>query len=273
MKYTHPPKYLYRYRSLRGDQRDFTRDILVNHRLYWATPSMFNDPFDCAPAPFYQISRLKREAHARALLAKQAPHLDKRERKRLAKSAMSHSATEIEAGMRGLQQQMRQEIAVCCLSAQPDHQLMWSHYADSHHGICLRFCTYDEGSPFLTALPVLYSPIRPLINMAAPSPPDLLEKVLLTKSECWSYEMEWRMLDQSSRGSGLRTFPSRFLDGIIFGASVSQEDRREVLSWIERRNHPIELFDARLDDRRYQLVIGPAATRSPEDMQHGRNMS
>lgn len=257
MEYGHPPKHLYRYRSLKGEQREFTRDILVNHRLFWASPAMFNDPFDCAPVQIYEISRLKREAHARAVLAKQAPHLDKRERKRLARSAMSHSVAQIESAMNELQQKMRQEIAFCCLSAQPDHQLMWSHYGDAHHGICLRFSTYDEKSPFLAALPVTYSAIRPILNIAVPSPPDLLEKVLLTKSECWSYEMEWRMVDQSSRGAGHRPFPARFLDGIIFGGGVSKEDRDEVMSWVQRRNHPIEFFNAQLDERCYQLVITP----------------
>lgn len=41
---------LYRYRSLREEDRDFAIDIIANHRVYFASPSSFNDPFDCGPA-------------------------------------------------------------------------------------------------------------------------------------------------------------------------------------------------------------------------------
>lgn len=43
------PKSLYKFRSLSGGSAARTRDILVNHRLWFSTASTFNDPFDSFP--------------------------------------------------------------------------------------------------------------------------------------------------------------------------------------------------------------------------------
>jgi hypothetical protein len=42
---------LYKLKSLTGESRDHTLDIIENSRIYFSSPEQFNDPFDCAP-PF-----------------------------------------------------------------------------------------------------------------------------------------------------------------------------------------------------------------------------
>lgn len=44
------PEYLYKYKSF--DEHYYWRDILLNKRLYMATPSEFNDPFEGRLFPF-----------------------------------------------------------------------------------------------------------------------------------------------------------------------------------------------------------------------------
>ena len=44
----HTPRVLYKYRSLtRKKDRDHTRQLIVDRKLYCASVDEFNDPFDC----------------------------------------------------------------------------------------------------------------------------------------------------------------------------------------------------------------------------------
>ena len=40
---------LYKFRSYSGPSRRWVRQILENSRIYFSTPSQFNDPFDVLP--------------------------------------------------------------------------------------------------------------------------------------------------------------------------------------------------------------------------------
>ncbi|MGT2429382.1 DUF2971 domain-containing protein [Cupriavidus basilensis] len=81
---------------------------------------------------------------------------------------------------------------------------MWAHYADSHKGICLEF---DATSVFMAhAQEVKYSGERAAINFTD-SKDAMLEKALLTKSDHWSYESEWRLI-RYPRWAGSRSVPT-----------------------------------------------------------------
>ncbi|HYG47243.1 MAG TPA: DUF2971 domain-containing protein [Allosphingosinicella sp.] len=248
------PRYLYKFRSLVGEQRGFTRDIIEHRRLYWPMPAQFNDPFDCAPVVVIQGSVLKRESYIRKMVRQEAPHLPKYRRKQLVKLGLSRPIRETELLMADTQQQIRREIGVCSFSESFDHILMWAHYADAHRGICLRFNVRLAGPRFALAFPVTYSPERPVINMVEKRPKALMEQVLLTKADFWQYEREWRLFDHV-RGPGLYEFPPPALDGIIFGAAISAEDREEVTSWASAAKLRSELLQARLDDQLFKLRV------------------
>ena len=40
---------LYKFRSFSGPPRRWVRDVIKSSRIYFSTPSQFNDPFDVAP--------------------------------------------------------------------------------------------------------------------------------------------------------------------------------------------------------------------------------
>ena len=80
---------------------------------------------------------------------------------------------------------------VYCLTPIPDSTLMWSHYAENHKGICLEFQL--DNPVFGSAQEVKYLSSYPkwtplsLMNSNEPH-------VLLTKSDDWQYEREYRII-------------------------------------------------------------------------------
>jgi hypothetical protein len=72
---------------------------------------------------------------------------------------------------------------------------MWSHHADGHRGFCLQFHIKPDIYPFRELLfKVEYPSLYPQINIVR-NREDQTRKVLLTKSDFWKYEKEWRIID------------------------------------------------------------------------------
>jgi hypothetical protein len=69
---------------------------------------------------------------------------------------------------------------------------MWSHYAAKHTGICLEFHLGNE--LFLKAQPVNYECEYPTILSEELYTPETVQKVILTKAECWRCEEEFRLI-------------------------------------------------------------------------------
>ena len=82
------------------------------------------------------------------------------------------------------------------------------------------------------------------------------QKALLTKSSHWAYEEERRILKMNTEGGpGYYKFSPELMTGIIFGARMSDEDKKAVMHWIEGYPTEIPLYEARLNGSRYQLDI------------------
>ncbi len=131
-----------------------------------------------------------------------------------------------------------------CLTSRPDNVLMWSHYADGHKGVVLRFRSIPAlDTPYGLAKPINYvSDIPSLLDLdqlvgifsgtASILEAGILDRILYTKSDIWSYEQEWRL------SAGLGREPSAYfednpfgrndVDGIIFGLRTSDDDKREL---------------------------------------------
>ena len=148
-------------------------------------------------------------------------------------------------------QTVTDQIGVLCLSEVQDNLLMWAHYADSHRGVCLQF----KGEQFLgTAQPILYQRTRPTVNPIVHSHEEMLDRSLLTKSEDWSYEREWRAFHYKS-GAGLYDIPAPSLAGVILGAQISAPNRESVLRWVQARQVPLKLYQATLSEAEFRLRI------------------
>ncbi len=230
---TPPPDSLCKYISLSSPYglRNIWR-ALARNELYFSSPSRFNDPFEYRP-----------RAHD--------PDLK--------------FADEIEPeSLPGIIQELYfQTVAVCCFSAVDpilgSHKgknaaaLLWSHYGDSHRGLCLEFAsTIYNGQ----ALSVRYSDARPA----------KIENPQSIKAREWEYESEYRVsmagiVDGSPKVASAiekyEKFQQHELKRITLGARISEDDREMVLDWIRKRTPPPEARIAELDPDDFRLRSVP----------------
>ncbi len=115
----------------------------------------------------------------------------------------------------------QQELEVCCFSALLYNKLMWSHYAAGYKGYCVEFrvesperfypVIYENEVPDLSQE---YQRFYDMRSEMCANPSLVLNnyenrKVLLrinyplfSKDTCWSYEEEYRILDNSTVSNG-----------------------------------------------------------------------
>lgn len=238
-------------------------EVIKNLEIRFTQPDALNDPFELRP----HFNSLVAEADVlanlpqtpvdlRPMVAQAYSMLPEEQRARLpldaamqAIEAFMATADAREATAQGLQfflQLMRDgaapireaiyrafndNVGILSLSEIPDHELMWSHYADTHKGLVLCFDERhsffnrrrSENDEFYFVRKVQYSD-GPAVSLATIDG----DALLVMKGTKWSYEREWRMLvplrdaTRSLKIGGdtvhLFTFPPEALRGIILGA-------------------------------------------------------
>lgn len=151
------------------------------------------------------------------------------------------------------------KTAILSLAADPTQILMWSHYADSHKGCCLEFST--QHLPFKCACKVSYSARYPNVNFFEVNDSNddrknakFVETLFLRKAKLWKYEKEWRVLGDKP---ALYLYEPTALTGIIFGYCMTPEDKDIVRRVVEKRNPPVQLYQARPWKREFKMQIFP----------------
>ena len=228
------PATLCRYRSVSDLARSRTQKVVETSLHYFASPTSFNDPFDCRPNFTLDGTEDAVRNYLRGMWARQAPHMSEAERQ-----------AEVDAILRDPSRDPRvpennklfaaaydslvtAQVGVLCLSEAHDDILMWSHYADCHRGICLIYETNYEF--FAHAQPVRYERERPRVNPITQSTEQMLHNAIFTKSGDWAYEKEWRILHYR-QGVGERQLPQTSLKAIVLGVALSGNDRSVVEAW------------------------------------------
>lgn len=151
---------------------------------------------------------------------------------------------------------------------------MWAHYADSHRGVCVGFCT-NHLEDFSTQIfkdkrfpgglyKVNYVDDYPVIDLFDPKrvPGVGFMIAVTTKSRNWEYEEEYRLL--VTRPGPLRNYVLRDDDrpyalgdeaivSVIMGCRMPPEQREEVKAVLRKKSAKIDLFHARVKDTRFGL--------------------
>ena len=260
---------LYKFQSLDSDNRDYTLDIIRNSRIHFSSPESFNDPFDCAPPvelggklddPTFRRElegEMRRFMQAKGLTQEQQELLRSKhgvEIERLAEESRRHTLDALRASAR-----------ILCLTATQQHPLMWSHYAQSHTGVCLHF-RCDAGNVFGLAREVLYPPERmPLIiPVSRQTDDELTERLIFTKADFWAYEHEYRVIALKGVEWG-HTLDERdclplspdLLCGITLGMNIRDRDRQDVLALAVARSPLIPVFKAVQNSQRFWMDVVP----------------
>jgi hypothetical protein len=163
-------------------------------------------------------------------------------------------------------------VRIFCMSSEEavSAPLTWSHYADGHRGVCIHFD--PTKAPFLSAFKVIYSDEYPEVIFPRTARPDAdaVDKGLRTKSALWAYEHEYRMfraLDGDAYALGVpwqgcvAAAEPRSVVKITLGARMPNRIVRDVVEWIQSNTPHVEIWRARLHDRRYAIVSEPLSSQ------------
>ena len=260
------PGKLYKYQAIDNRAKPEESRSLENLRksqIWLTNPAYFNDPFDCTI--HFKLSetsdtdwrlvgsffRNDKELQAKVKSGEIVPNLHFDENDRPDERSKKIIIEKIDLFDQGwIESQMRYGVA--CFTTEYNNILMWSHYANKHQGFCLEFDTkYDplqRAEKYKIIYKVRYSDSYPVIDLVEVfgmreqniNHPEILQT---TKSSCWSYEQEYRLLSIFHNNCGLK-YPPEALTSVYFGWKMSPEDK----ALIEKT-----LADAGFTGTKYQM--------------------
>lgn len=272
--------------------------VLETSSLRWKAPKQFNDPFDhqvsfifsytqeqFSNALFAEIERLIYERDEPNFLEETGLSImtrmlrkarDKIPRERIIetlKEGVEESAQRFQQYQDNINALIANDLnrsRVLCVSERNDNIVMWSHYANSHTGVCIRLQCIDEvDNALLLAKPIKYTdsfPIFPSLDqhikhLTGERPIDffdLLYQVPFVKHEHWSYENEWRVHVPHDEPENLTGFndwkenPSVF-GAIYFGCRINQSSAAELMRIIDRKFPQMEVYSAKPSVRKFEV--------------------
>lgn len=210
------PRYLFKYRTINPN----LDKVLINNELWFSNPDDFNDPFDCQIA--IDSSNTQQEIEQLIIENSSSP-LSRQKVEQLAKD-MINKPQEWNKIINETIQTHINESGVCCFSSQADNILLWSHYTDSHKGVCLKFDVLANPDFFIFPMNVNYQKDYPKYNHLRDTK-KFVHLLIKTKSDVWSYEKEVRVVKLKK---GLHQFKKPALVEIIFGCKSSENEINRI---------------------------------------------
>ena len=233
------PRYLYKYRSIKS-----AIVFLKNNSIYFSNYKDFNDPFenackmrlDFTPKQYYDAFlrwgvdsfSAKKEAEKIRL-----GYINGKD--------MLRQATDI----------MLNGFAYFCMAKEPDNILMWSHYADSHKGVCFKFDLLQDDT-FLNTVPVDYDSEYLEFDSLNGNPAPIITR----KSPEWFYEQEHRTITTDIKG--LHQINKKALVEIIFGCRTLKRNRTRIRNLVRNNGfNSVSFSEAVVNPEAYKLDIQP----------------
>tara|TARA_B100000953_G_scaffold249560_1_gene212028 strand:- start:265 stop:1080 length:816 start_codon:yes stop_codon:yes gene_type:complete len=152
------------------------------------------------------------------------------------------------------------EFKISCFSKNPLEPLMWSHYADKHHGICLVFDRNQFLDSSIKGGNVNYSNLIP--NQAffqgrttQAEMGEIVYNIIHTKSLHWRYEQEFRY--SKLQKERYFSFNPKSLKGIILGFNNTNEKAiTEKISHFEQENDSrVKIFYSYPNKSNFEMEI------------------
>lgn len=203
------PSQLYKYRDLGL----WTFEIIQNAAMWFATPSSFNDPFDCNLSETHNHSEEDLKAYLTSLGTN--PEMQAKMMETLRTNPSEIRNLSIKARTEAVNKQ-----GILSLSKTNSSILMWSHYAKKHAGVVLGFEILKDANFFFPPQFISYANTYEELNYFRDRP-RTIHRNLTTKSKLWEYEEEIRILKRESRAW---KFNRECLTDVFFGCKTPQAD-------------------------------------------------
>lgn len=253
-----PPDFVYKYVAPPPSLDDSCKSVFWERcftTIKFKDPKDLNDPFDMKPNIIFDGTG---DDWRLFLKNNPASDLDKKRINECIENAVSLSKNELPSYLIDSMNSSTNKLVVCCLTESADDILMWSHYADSHRGVCLKYNAKawhkDEYFKKVEYYPKYLSFKNDIAQANAEAK---ARKVLCCKSDHWVYEKEWRIIRDGANSPRYVPLPANVLTGVIFGLNMSLADRNQIRLQLEKINSSVELYEARKNDSGYKLDIEP----------------
>lgn len=275
-QYIYTPDVLKKYNSLHQDDEYFyfykhfwinkekeIFQIFKKFEFRYQSPLGFNDPFDCHFAIDFNLDGFNKERFIKYI----STHATAQELnlynnnwdyyKEICFKNVQHACTN-DAYL----ESFRKMWGVVCFNNNPLNLLLWSHYTDSHKGFSIEF--KFPKSLYLLPLPITYTDTYPVViknwddtkSLDSFSQAEIINKGLLTKSNDWSYEKEFRLI---SNFPGNIEFDPNLFSSIIMGVGMSDPDKIKLRQSVDEMNSKhgldVKIYQAALANKFYKLEV------------------
>jgi hypothetical protein len=266
------PRRLFKYRAF----TNLTLDMIIADRLYYADPSTFNDPLDTRPSlntdlPATDLERAVRQLVEQRVSAemkaaaktirykgpKTQDHIGRLSRLQADQviSEISYNADDPSYEMDDPHQfllgchlekelLLQYEKGIVSLAERDNCPLMWSHYGDQHHGVCIGYSVPADVHDDLHRVEyggkrlVDASKVLAMLDGDKDARRQVDEAIMLRKAASWRYEREWRLIGQR----GLRDSPME-LEEVIFGMRCKDAVKYAVITALDDMRRPVRFFE------------------------------
>lgn len=220
--------------------------MLIENKIWFGSAKDFNDPFDCQLKSKTEydkndiillINRLPTNEIEKANLISNIDNFAINEYENLVNNAMKHKAN---------------KAGITCFTSREDDLLLWTHYANSHTGICLKFDVLKSLETFALPIIVKYVNKYPEYNYIKDYKDELIDFMFQTKSLDWEYENEYRILKPEI---GEYDFNKDALVELIFGVNASNESIERYKDILSSNGYNTKIKYATVSDSEYKIVI------------------
>ena len=235
------PQHLFKYRTI-----DSVEKLLENNSMWFSNPYNFNDPFDC------QIiaDSNNTEVEIKELIRKTVKeNVSEKAISKLAYDSIN-IAGKWEKTINDSIKNIIERTGICCFAENERNLLMWSHYTDSHKGVCLKFDVLKDPNFFVFPMHINYRDDYPHYNHIQ-NKQDLINSLILSKSNDWKYEQELRVIKVNK--TGLFEFEKDSLVEIIFGCKCLEEDIEKIKKIVKQKNYNVIFSKAQKKKFEYGL--------------------
>lgn len=247
--------------------RERLRTFLRDRTIYCSNPANFNDPWDCKPHFNTELLEqpVEHQRHVQwavDICRQYNPMMSAEDINHMEAKLLSDPqflAATLNQTSKDMRTAFSAQYRVYCLGPDVGNLLMWSHYADSHKGICLEFSTRNE--VMCCPLRIKYFNEFPIMRLYSTDEAETLLP-LLTKANVWEYEDEYRIIAQEQSNatgpdtliteSNLLKLPDGALLSIIVGCQGPYD---EVLSLVSEVAPDVTVKMAKRVPNRFELEI------------------
>jgi hypothetical protein len=247
---------LYKFIRIDWSKKCRLDHLLIHAKLYQAHPTELNDPFECKPQFVWPLTGC-RAAKIRAHLIKSAKKIGikkKSAEKRAAKAMSNPDSTE--KIIRDAITRNYANLRICSFTETKENLLCWSHYANSHTGICVEFdatvlpISYAYKVKYLDDYPEIQYPHDDAVTAFRPA---------LTKSKEWEYEQEYRIIfvpgssTQPNNDGESLVLKGNEITNIYFGANMKNDDKKRLMELVENGPFRPKFWHSRISNSKFVL--------------------